>query len=438
MAERRLDSNLPRADKPSYEYPKAKLQACIRNDVCPVIEEYSQRLRFQEYANWPLRTLMPGADTPERRLIESLEQGILECAKTLSKLTDKKLVRKNLEDQNPPRLILRKETVIITAEDTTCLNRNTEKCNDLEIVLSQVEYLSQISDLPLVNSSDYFGPVQEFSKDVDGKKVQRGGLIIAFNYELDPVGNFIVRCLLERTRQRYEIVSELRAMTIKAIRATGRAYRQLVDQLENEWKKLDADWWECQHLLKSGKQNRLINTAVILTQIYAAYGMKPQLDWLSLPEMDVKYGIDSIRNRLDILLDLETTDRIAHALGELKDLYDEDEQQTDAVEEAISRGGLVLITTEGKAYWKTKAIANGMNKKPWEFLLLLAKKARIHVCVGEQDLYPEGGVSKSAMATRWNRLSECLPGSLLDLVHTGNVPRSYILKLDASRIHIFK
>lgn len=159
LAERRLDSNLPRADKPSYEYPQSKLQACIRNDVCPAVEEYSQRLRFQEYANWPLSTLMPGADTPERRLIESLEQGILGCAKTLSQLTEKKLVRKNLEDQNPPHLTLREETVEITAEGTICLDSKTEKSNDLEIILSQVEYLARNSELALVNSSDYFAPV---------------------------------------------------------------------------------------------------------------------------------------------------------------------------------------------------------------------------------------------------------------------------------------
>ena len=376
LAERRLGSNLPRADKPGYEYPQAKLQACIRNDVCPAVEEYSQRLRFQEYANWPLSTLMPGVDTPERRLIDSLEHGLLECAKTLSQLTEKKLVRKKLEDQNPPRLTSREETVEITAEGMTCQDRKTEKSNDLEIILSQVEYLARNSELSLVNSADYFAPVQEFSEDADGKIVQHAGLIIAFNYELDPVGNFIVRCLLERSRQLYEIVSELRAMTIKAIKATGRPYRQLVDQLESEWKQLESDWSECQHLLKSGKQNRLINSAVILTQVYAAFGLKPQLDWLLLPETDLNDGIVSIKSRLVTFLDQEITDRIAHALGEMKDLYDKDEQHTDGIEEVIATGGLVLIQNSKEAYWENKNISARINGRKWEFLHLLAKKAK--------------------------------------------------------------
>lgn len=437
LAERRLDSNLPRADKPSYEYPQSKLQACIRNDVCPAVEEYSQRLRFQEYANWPLSTLMPGADTPERRLIESLEQGILGCAKTLSQLTEKKLVRKNLEDQNPPHLTLREETVEITAEGTICLDSKTEKSNDLEIILSQVEYLARNSELALVNSSDYFAPVQDFSEDADGKKVQHGGLIIAFNHELDPVGNFIVRSLLERTRQWYEIVSKVRVMTIKAIKATGRLYRQLVDQLENEWNKLETDWSECQHLLKSGKQNRLINSAVILTQVYAAFGLRPQLDWLLLPEKCLKHGIESIRARLDTFLDQETTDRVAHALGELKDLYDKDEQQADDLEEAIATGGLVLIRDAGKAYWQKRVILNEMKGKSWEFLVLLAQNARKHSCVGEIDLYPDDDMSDSAMGTAWNRLKIQLPVTLSKMVQPGSESKTYILKLDSSQIRIF-
>tara|TARA_R110002167_G_scaffold146607_2_gene338086 strand:+ start:22007 stop:23335 length:1329 start_codon:yes stop_codon:yes gene_type:complete len=437
LAERRLDSNLPRADKPGYEFPQSKLQACIRNDVCPAVEEYSQRLRFQEYANWPLSTLMPGADTPERRLIESLEQGILKCAKALSQLTEKKLVRKNLEDQNPPQLTLREETVEITAEGTTCLDRKTENSNDLEIILSQVEYLARNSELSLVNSADYFAPVQEFSEYADGKIVQHGGLIIAFNYELDPVGNFFVRCLLERARQWYEIVSKVRAMTIKAIKATGRPYRQLVDQLENEWNKLESDWSECQHLFKSGKQNRLINSAVILTQVYAAFGLKPQLDWLSLPEIDLNHGVESIRSRLVTLLDQETTDRVAHALGELKDLYDKDEQQADDLEQAIATGGLVLIKKSREAYWENRKISGPINGRKWEFLHLLAKKAKRRICVTENDLFPLGSGSLSAMATSWSRLNERLPESLWKLVEKGVEPRTYILRLDPNQIHIF-
>tara|TARA_E500000305_G_scaffold78256_2_gene63906 strand:- start:3764 stop:5092 length:1329 start_codon:yes stop_codon:yes gene_type:complete len=436
LAIRRYQDILPDADISRFDYPRNKLLVWLRNDAVPAAEEYCLRLRFKEYANWPLVALMPGADTPERQLIESLERGITECAKTLSQLTKDELVGKQLEDQNPSRLIISEESVGITAGGTNCLDRKTEKSNDLEFILSQVEYLAQTSDLSLVNSSDYFAPEQVFSEDADGKKVQRGELIIALNHELDPVGNFIVRCLLERIRQWYEILSKTRAMTIKAIKATGRPYRQLIDRLENEWKQLETDWLECQHLLKSGKQNRLINSAVILTQVYAAFGLKPQLDWLSLPENNLNDGIESIRSRLDIFLDQEITDRIAHALGELKDLYGKDEQQTDAAEEAIARGDLVLIKDAGKVYWENKIIFHNLSGILWEFLYSLAKNARFRRCVTEKDLYPDVSVSRTTMATNWNRLGERLPDSLLKLVENGVEPRSYILSLAPTRVHI--
>ncbi|QDT93584.1 hypothetical protein [Gimesia algae] len=437
LAVRRYQDIVPEADIPRINFPREKLLAWLRNEACPAVEEYSQRLRFQEYANWPLIALNPGADTPERQLIDSLEQGILKCAKTLSQLTKEELIGKNLEDQNQPQSYVREETVEITAERTTCVKRIIGKSNELEIVLSQVEYLSLISDLSLVNSSDYFAPVQEIPKDVDGKKVQRGELIIAFNYELDPVGNYMIRCLLERARQWYELLSKTRCMIKKAIEATGRPYQQLVDQLENEWKNLEADWSECQHLLKSGKKNRLINSAVILTQIYAAFGLKPELHWLSLPDKFLNHEIESIRNRLTAFLNKETTDRIAHALGDLKNLYGKDEQQTDVVEEAIANGDLVLISKSKKAYWEKKKISDQISGRRWDLLLLLAKKAKRRACVREHDLFPEGSSSLSAMATSWSRLNERLPESLWTLVKNGVEPRSYILRLDSAQIHIF-
>ncbi|WP_339735854.1 hypothetical protein [uncultured Gimesia sp.] len=438
LAVRRYLDILPQMDKPRSEFPKAKLKAWLRNDACPVIEEYSQRLRFRECANWPLTTLMPGAETSERQIIDSLEQVILECAKTLTQLTKKKLVRKYLEDQNPSREYVSEETIEITAGETTCVKRRIGNSNDLEIVLSQVEYLSQISDLSLVNSSDYFAPVQEFSKDVDEKKVQRGELIIAFNYELDPVGNYMIRCLLERARQWYELLSKARCMIKKAIKATGRPYQLLVDQLENEWKKLEADWSECQHLLKSGFENRLRNSAVVLTQIYAAYGLKPELDWLSLPDKILNHGIESIRSRLTTFLNKETTDRVTHALSDMKDLYGKDEQQTDAVEKVIASGGLVLIRDAGKVYWKKKIIFHKLSGISWKFLYSLAKKAKYRAPVTEKDLYPNDSVSKATMSTNWKRLGERLPDSLVDLVRPGIETRSYILRLDSSKIHIFE
>ncbi|WP_339688313.1 hypothetical protein [Gimesia maris] len=437
LAVRRYQDILPDAEIPRFNFPREKLLAWLRNDACPAVEEYSQRLRFQEYANWPLIALNPGADTPERQLIDSLEQGILKCAKTLSQLTKEELVSKNLEDQNPSREYVSEETVEITAGRTNCVRRIIGKSNDLEIILSQVEYLAQNSDLSLVNSSDYFGPVQEYSKDADGKIVQRGELIIAFNYELDPVGNYMIRCLLERARQWYELLSKAKDMIKKAIEATGRPYQQLVEQLENEWDKLDTDWSECQYLLKSGKKNRLINSAIILTQIYAAFGLKPELHWLSLPDKLLNHEIDSIRNRLTAFLNKETTDRIAHALGDLKDLYGKDEKQTDVVEEAIAKGDLVLISKSKEAYWENKKISDQISGRRWELLLLLAKKAKRRACVREHDLFPEGSNSLSAMGTSWSRLNERLPQSLWTLVKKGVEPRSYILRLDSTQIHIF-
>ena len=68
---------------------------------------------------------------------------------------------------------------------------------------------------------------------------------------------------------------------------------------------------------------------------------------------------------------------------------------------------------------------------------LLAKKAKRRICVTENDLFPLGSGSLSAMATSWSRLNERLPESLWKLVEKGAEPRTYILRLDPTQIHIF-
>jgi hypothetical protein len=136
---------------------------------------------------------------------------------------------------------------------------------------------------------------------------------------------------------------------------------------------------------------------------------------------------------------LETLDRIAAALSDVKYLYRGSSPETSAIDAAIATGGLVLIEAEQEAYWERNRIDCDWrrHRKAWEMLWKLAANARIASPVNDIDLYGEPAAF-STMANRWSRLKQLLPASLWNLVVPGRHERGqYKLTLPIHKIHLF-
>ena len=64
----------------------ADISAWIDRFVCPVAEELLSKPRFREHATWWIRRLTPGADSPERALINRLDNVLVQSASLLVEL----------------------------------------------------------------------------------------------------------------------------------------------------------------------------------------------------------------------------------------------------------------------------------------------------------------------------------------------------------------
>lgn len=144
-----------------------------------------------------------------------------------------------------------------------------------------------------------------------------------------------------------------------------------------------------------------------------------------------------MRYRVSNLQKLDLTDRVAAALGDLKQLYATEPPDQSVLEEAVSRGGLVVSIEPGVAYWDGKPIEVewNRNRRLWDFFVLLVRKARHGGSVRVSDLFDEDA-SSSAMANLKSRLRALLPSTLRRLIVRGTEPRSYRLDLESSKVTI--
>jgi hypothetical protein len=172
--------------------------------------------------------------------------------------------------------------------------------------------------------------------------------------------------------------------------------------------------------------------------VYAEFHPNPELHWLGITGEALCPSKGVLRHNLESIRDLETVDRIAAALGDLRHMYRDLAPEQPAVEAAIATGGLVLIEPEGAAYWEgTKIECDwSCHRKAWEMLWKLAANARLASPVNDVDLYGYP-VSPSTMYNRWSRLRSILPPSLRGHVTPGVERTTYRLTIRINKIHLF-
>ncbi len=441
FAARQYQQISPQPSNALHEYPIREIRHWLDQDVSRAVENLCQRPRFREFASWSIRCLATGSDSPERRKIETLQANLIACAVCLNELAEDERVRDLLKQSALPAPCISHCEMEICADDEgvseIVTNQAAQSISPISIQLSQVRNLAQSTDLELINQHDYFEPQQEFVETEDGSVLQRAEMIVSLNPELNAVGNFVLNCFWHRARHYYGLLSEVREKVLQELSGMKKADRINTDALNQRWMDLQQSWDDCRRALSTGTEAELREAAIILTQIYAAFGINPQLDWLDFSTETVSRETESLRARLNTRLNQQLTDRIAMALESLRNLYEVDVSRTEEIETAIASGGLVLVPDSMTAYWRTERLPSFSGKKSWDFLVAVSKKARFKACVTRHDLY-QTSVADSTMSTLWNRLKNQLPESLRSLIRCGNEPQSYILDLDWSQIHIFE
>jgi hypothetical protein len=435
IALRRYRQIVPQAISRAENVPISALKVWLKEQFRRCLEDYTGMPSFRDEASWPIRALKPDGDTPERELIDKTAVAITRSAKVLRTLARKKLVDGRLKVLYPVAPRTGDQAITLTAKSAVGPQTVAVPQDDAAFASSKVTALAD-GNVQLVNVSDYFWPTQVYDQLADGARLQRAAFIVSLNPDLVVPGNFIVRCLLKRTRMHIEALRSFRHMVLSAIKdATKYAHDR--SELTTGWVDLMSLKAQVESVFGGGEQTRLRDACVSLTQLYAALHPSPDLGWLGIGDTKNISGIPLLQREIDGLESPRFFERVAEALTDLRRLPAASDPAQSAIEQAIAAGGLVLIGARHQAFWETRPIPQ-LPASEWSLLQALAENARLGRSAEIRDVFGDKVVTESAMSSIWSRLSKHLPKSLRSLVEPGAIRATYRLKVDAHRIHILE
>jgi hypothetical protein len=293
-------------------------------------------------------------------------------------------------------------------------------------------------DLVCVN--DYFFPAGGMMrKALLPAGVAEGAFVVSLTPHLFAVGDCITRSMMQRIRTWVEFLAEARRIVYDAVRATGTAYTGDTEVEQAAHRELMQHHTALQRMCLTGPDAILREASITCVQVYAEFCPAPDLDWLGISDQAQQPFRGILCHNIEYIRELETTERIAGALDDLKHMYRDLETERPAVETAIATGGLVLIEGERGVYWDGEKVSQDWPRyqKAWELLWKLAANARMASFVSDVDLYGRH-VPPSTMHNRWSRLKLMLPPSLRRQILPGIGGRAtYRLTIPINRIYLF-
>ena len=443
------------APQPVLDWPDVpieKMKVWVEDDVCPVVEAYRHRPAFMDHAIWPLRALARGAGTAERDLIDAVDAGLVRSARSLLALAGQQAVHRRLRALNPATPQITAEAVVVGGAGARRVDVHWEAVDRLPLEIAQVEQIAGRFWSDLACGHDYFAPMGGWMERPEGEegggatepagsRATPGEFVLDLNPALHPVGDFVSRCLLRRVEILFGLLETFRRKCLHAVQSVGLVAAGRVDVVDAErqcWQALSDGVQALNQACFSGPEARRRDACVILTQTYAAFGRAPDLVWLGLPADVVAFGATVLRHRFTNQRNGDMMDRIAAALGDLRDLYEGGPPQQSAIDEAIARGGLVVIEASKEAFWELQRIDQSWREHPacWKLLRQLAAVARVQGAVKEGDLYPDSG-ARSKLPTTVSRLKKLLPPSLGSRIRPVHGERRYRLELESHRVDLF-
>ncbi len=447
LAARRYRQIVPLPNPNRDRLPVRALEAWLKDNVATLVAEFVDRAKFRDLATWPVRVFRKGSDNEARRQVDATGAALIRQAGLLLSALRSRRVESAIRQTRRKRIV--EEEIQIGPGEVKSLRRTTDEVDRYAELTGQCESIARPYWLDLVNPDDYFqprsgwmrrDPVPEF-KTENGAVIRStdGDFVLSFNPEFPAIGDFVTRALFRRVEILTKNLEDARRAVVSAVRTSGRSAPNAVVRAVEDSNRLNETVLKLHSVCRPTEESSIRESCVVLAQIYSAFHPIPETGWLGLPEIVIAMGRMTIRRQMSNLRNLELTDRVAAALGDLGRLYAAEPPGQSALEEAVARGGLVLALEPVVAYWDGKPIATEWSqyRRPWEYFVALGRKARTGSAVLELDLFEDDATS-SAMATLTSRLRGLLPWTLRRLIVRGTEPRSYRLELDASKVTIIE
>ena len=352
-----------------------RVEAWLRDEVCPVVAELVRYRGFQLTTRWSVDHLSPGVDTSERRLVEDVDRELVRCATGLTSVIGNRVQSSDVPPNASPREI--------SDDDRATLELIAER-PWFDLVCPE-EFFHAYRDLHL-NESD-MSHINAFR--------QRELRV--------PLGDYVSRSMFARVdywktildRLWNEVSSALSSGTDEAYRASERLFDRKIE--------LDRAVNSLNEVCNQEQRARRREACTALTLVYAAYAPQPYLDWLGCPPSWWQTSAHSIRScirrrgvtrtaergprgRLRVigeqaasLCDPDTVRQIAGALQDVTTFYEVPEDPDDLIEWAQDRTRLVLVDRSPReVFWDGLLIAAAAWDNcsvEWNLLWTLARNA---------------------------------------------------------------
>lgn len=414
-----------------------RVEQWLSTEVCPVVEQLGSSSKFQSTALWSVNHFAPATNTDERKLVEKVEQRLINLAAGLSTFI-------TVARQEAPH---GDSTVIQFAQ----LHEKT------------ATYVANKPWIDLVCILDFFGPTRDLHLDSVKLDHEHTQAFRNRNVQL-PLGDYVSRLLLNRVDYWCSALIRIADGAMSLVPngfGTSERYKAMNRVMVRRFELSEAVE-ELVSICNDLKKQKQRDAAAALTLIYSAYAANPQLAWLGADESWWKVGGKILRNwvrrrgtvqRLErdpsgvvmltppvqeSLCDPSVIRHIAYSLQEMKNYFDIFDDYKEVIAEAVDRAELVMVDRERREVWFSGELACDAiwddHLASWDLLWKLA--------MNPGHIVDHGALSRCSLKTfrsRRNRLGELLgEESRLNAIIENQPKLGYQLKLENDAVILLK
>ena len=404
--------------------------AWLQKYVVPAVAEYWERPRFREYATWSIVNL---ADSEDRQILDALRESIHGVADAIQQLATEPRIARHIEQLPSAVSAIVEEEIWIEGDESDTVRTSTTHPESIRVHPNLLKRFLRDGDFQLINSNDYFEPVQKFTQWGD-KPVQRGELIVSVNPQFVPIGDMIVHTMLRRIELAEESIQSGHRIVLQAVSKADADLEALTTAVHTAMAAFTKLVVTIRPRFQHDPEAKLRQACVVLTQIYAAKNPAADCDWLGLPNDVVESGRQTIDMRLQSWSGIQMYLVIANALTTLEKLYQGQPDQNE-IDEAVASCRLVIAEKSSQVWWEGKECRSGFSLCEFRALHLLAKRASGRRIIAETDVFSDVG-SQSRFPTMISRLKKRLPETFAECIIHGGQKCTYRLDLPGDQVHV--
>jgi hypothetical protein len=381
-----------------------RVEAWLRDEVCPVVAELTHNRSFQRTTRWSIDHLSHGANTPERRMVEDVDRALVACASELARFF------RNIDSSSK-----------VDSSSSNIQSTGNQDRTTLEYIVGRPWF-------DLACPEEFFHAerglhLNTTNSDHHNAFCQRELRV--------PLGDYVARSMFARVEYWKAILDRLGNEIVATHSGQGKKVYRAVERIFSRRIELDRAVGKLNAACNRDPDARLREACTALTLVYAAYANQPYLDWLGAPvgcasasaplirscirrhgviriaKPEPNGGLRMVGERQAMLCDPTTVRQIAAALQDVTNLYEVPEDPDDLIKWAHSYARLVLVDRSPReAYWDgVSANAETFDgcETAWNLLWVLAENP---TRVIDQGMLSHPG--KHEIRSRRSRLSQAL------------------------------